>query len=311
MNLNPFRQCKEYKIPLWECPQFLFTVMGVFIIFSSLILYFLGQHYITDPRLVALIVVMLSIVLLIIAFVITNSFENLAEANRTKAEFINIVSHQLRAPLTNLRWATQFLVSEDFRDSNVEQKEEYFDIINENSSRMVGLIDDLLIISRLNEGKLDTRKSGFVLEDLVNQVLEEYKMFLKANNIEVKFSPSKDLPKVFASHPLTRIVVENLVANAINYSQGAKNIEIEIKPNKGFILFSIKDQGIGIPRNDQKFIFKKFFRGKNANQTEVNGTGLGLFIVKLVLDTMNGKVWFKSKENKGTTFYFSLPIFKS
>lgn len=249
-------------------------------------------------------------VLLIISFVISNSFENLAEANRTKSEFINIVSHQLRAPLTNLRWATQFLLSEDFQKFAHAEKEEYFDIISENSNRMEGLIDDLLIISRLEEGKLDTRKKPFSLESLVKEVLKEHEIFLEANNIKVEFSSSKKLPKVFASYPLAKIVLENLIGNAINYSQGAKKIIIELKRKRNNLIFSIKDQGIGIPKEDQKLIFSKFFRAKNAAQTEVNGTGLGLFIVKLILDGMAGKVWFKSSQGKGSIFYFSLPIIK-
>jgi signal transduction histidine kinase len=309
-NLNPYKQCIKYKIPLWQCPQFLFTIMGVFIIFSSLVIYFLGQQYINDPRLVALMVIMLSVLLLIIAFIITNSFENLAEANRTKTEFVNIVSHQLRAPLTNLRWAAQFLVSKDFQKTRLDQQEEYFDIIKENSSRMVGLIDDLLIISRLDEGKLNTKKSAFFLKNLTQRILEEYKIFLKAHNIKIDFLCKKKLPKIFANYPLTKIVLENLISNAINYSQGAKEIEIKLEQKKGRIFFSIKDEGIGIPKEDQKLIFKKFFRGKNAIQTEIHGTGLGLYIVKLILDTMDGKIWFKSKADKGATFYFSLPIVK-
>ncbi len=311
LTFNPFHRCTQYRISLWQCPQFLFTIMGIFIIFSSIALYSLGQRYISDPRLAALLVIMVSMVLLIISFIISNSFENLAQANRMKSEFINIVSHQLRAPLTNLRWATQFLLSEDFQKSARKEKEEYFDIISENSNRMEGLIDDLLVISRLEEGKLNTKKNLFSLESLVKEVLKEYEIFLEANNIKVEFSLSRRLPKVFASYPLVKIVLENLISNAINYSQGAKKIIIELKRKRNNLIFSIQDQGIGIPPEDQKLIFTRFFRAKNAVQTEVHGTGLGLFIVKLILDRMAGKIWFKSKLGKGTTFYFSLPIIKT
>jgi len=127
--LNIFSQCKKYRIPLWQCPQFLFVVMSLVIMFSSITFYAIGEHYVTDPRIVAFAVLAVSMVLFIIAFIITHSFENLAEANRMKTEFVNIVSHQLRTPLTNLRWATQALLSEDFNVSEKEQNIEYFDII--------------------------------------------------------------------------------------------------------------------------------------------------------------------------------------
>jgi len=305
--INIFAQCRKYKIPLWQCPQFLFVVMGLFIMVTSIVFYAIGERYIFDPRMVALVVILVAMMLLIIAFIITHSFENLAEANRMKTEFVNIVSHQLRAPLTNLRWATQFLLSKEFQDSDQAEKTDYFDIIKENGNRMEGLIDDLLTITRLKDGKLDSKKASFVLEDLVKEVTNEYNPFLEASNIKVEFFFSENLPNVFASYPLIRIVVENLIGNAINYSEGAKKIEIMLKPRKDKIIFTIKDKGMGIPREDQKYIFEKFFRGKNVVHAEVNGTGLGLFIVKLILDGANGKIWFTSEEGKGSVFNFSLP----
>ncbi|MBU3918469.1 HAMP domain-containing histidine kinase [Patescibacteria group bacterium] len=305
--INIFAQCRKYKIPLWQCPQFLFTIMGLFIMVASVVFYAIGERYIFDPRMVALVVILVAMMLLVIAFIITHSFENLAEANRMKTEFVNIVSHQLRAPLTNLRWATQFLLSKEFQDSDQAEKTDYFDIIRENGNRMEGLIDDLLTITRLKDGKLDSKKASFVLEDLVKEVINEHKHFLEANNMKVEFSSPEDLPNVFASYPLTKIVLENLIGNAIHYSQGSKKIEIILKCQKDRVVFTIKDKGMGIPKEDQKYIFEKFFRARNAVYAEVNGTGLGLFIVKLILDGTNGKIWFVSQEGKGSIFNFSLP----
>ncbi len=304
---NIFAQCRKYNIPLWQCPQFLFAVMGLFIMVSSIVFYAIGERYIADPRMVALVVILVAMTLLVIAFVISHSFENLAEANRMKTEFVNIVSHQLRAPLTNLRWATQFLLSKEFQDSAEIEKSDYFDIIRENGNRMEGLIDDLLTITRLREGKLDSKKTNFALGELIKEVLDEHKPFLEASNIKLDLSLPEKLPKAFASYPLIRIVLENLIGNAINYSRGEKKIDIGLKARKDRIIFTIKDRGIGIPKEDKRYIFEKFFRAKNAVQTEVNGTGLGLFIVKLILDGMNGKIWFTSTEGQGSVFNFSLP----
>jgi len=284
--------------------------MGVFIIATSIVFYAIGNNYVTDSRMVALIVILVAMTLLVIAFVITHSFENLAEANRMKTEFVNIVSHQLRAPLTNLRWATQFLLSEDFQAAAQDEKNDYFDIIKENGNRMEGLIDDLLTITRLKEGKPDSRKVPFNLAPLIQEIIDEHGVFAQAKNIDVSLSAPKDVPQVLASHPLIKIVVENLVGNAINYSRGGKEILIKLETKKERLVFSIEDHGIGIPSEDKRYVFEKFFRAKNAVQTDVNGTGLGLFIVKMILDGMSGRIWFKTKENRGTTFYFSLPIVK-
>ncbi len=305
--LNPFGQCKEYEIPLRQCPQFLFFVMGIFIAFSSIVFYFIGENYITDPRIVALAVLAIAGIFSIIAFVVTSSFQNLAEANRIKTEFVNIVSHQLRAPLTNLRWATEFLLSNDLEKADVKERNSYFDIIKENGNRMENLIDDLLTITRLRNGKMNTHKTNFLLEDLTKEVIVDNRRFLEASNVEIKLSSSKNLPRVFASRSLIKIVTENLISNAIRYSHSKGKILVHIRPKGNQVLFEIKDQGIGIPAEDQKYLFQKFFRAKNAVHAEIYGTGLGLFIVNLILKSMKGKVWFKSQEGKGSTFYFTLP----
>ncbi|MCX6737964.1 MAG: HAMP domain-containing sensor histidine kinase [Candidatus Parcubacteria bacterium] len=308
---NIFAQCKKYQVPLWQCPQFLFLVMGIIIIVASVSFYVIGEHYVSDPRVVALVVIVVSITLLVIAFTITRSFEDLAEANRMKAEFVNIVSHQLRAPLTNLRWATQFLLSEEFstvaKNLSTGKESEYFDIIKENSTRMEQLIDDLLTITRLEEGRADSKKTKFSLAGLTRGVIEEYKTFLSASNTSIELKEETNIPLVSASYPLIKIVTENLIGNAINYSRNGGKVIVEIKLSFPKVEFKIIDQGIGIPFEDQKYIFEKFFRAKNAVKEEDYGTGLGLYITKLILDGMGGKIWFKSQQDKGTTFFFTLP----
>src|SRR4030042_66909 len=118
---NIVAHCRKYGLSLWQCPQFLFLIMGLIIISSILISYFIGSHYIDDPYTVALLVLLIAAVLFIIAVIITRSFEMLAEANRMKSEFVSVVSHQLRSPLSNLKWVTDFLLSG--RLSSVSEKQ--------------------------------------------------------------------------------------------------------------------------------------------------------------------------------------------
>ncbi|MBU3964419.1 HAMP domain-containing histidine kinase [Patescibacteria group bacterium] len=309
---NIFAQCKRYQIPAWQCPEFLFFIMGIIIIISSISFYAIGERYVSDPRIVALIVMIVSMTLLVIAFTITRSFEDLAEANRMKAEFVNIVSHQLRAPLTNLRWATQFLLSEDFstvaKKLSTGKESEYFDIIKENSYRMEQLIDDLLTITRLKDGRTNSKRTKFSLAGITKGTMEECRAIASASNLSIELNEDKNAPLVFSSYPLIKIVVDNLLGNAINYSNGGGKIAIKIKSLPKKVQFEITDEGIGIPAEDRKYIFEKFFRAKNAVKAEVYGTGLGLFIAKLIIDQMKGRIWFKSQQDKGTTFYFTLPI---
>jgi signal transduction histidine kinase len=305
--LNIPKQCKKYGLSLWQCPSFLFLIMGMIIALVSVLSYLIGTRYIAEPRIVALIVLIISAILLILATIITNSFEKLAEANRMKSEFISIVSHQLRAPLSNLAWAIELLMSG--RLGKIEEQQiEYFKILKENSDRMKGLVKDLLIVSRIESARFSLKKEEFSLEELTREIIKEFEPFAKASNCEIEFSFEENLPKIYGDRYQIRQVIENLLDNAIRYTKGKGKVKIRIKKEKKFVCFEIEDNGVGIPKEDQKFIFQKFFRASNVLKYKTQGTGLGLYISKAIIERSGGKIGFKSKEGVGSTFWFKLPI---
>jgi signal transduction histidine kinase len=305
--LNIFAQCKKYGLSLWQCPQFLFLVMGLIIILSSLAIYLIGLYYIEDPLMVALIVLLATGSLFVIAAIITRSFERLAEANRMKSEFVSIVSHQLRSPLSNLKWTIELLMSG--RLGKIEERQiEYFSILKENSGRMQELVSDLLIVSRIETAKLPLKEEFFSLEELTKKMMREFEILAKSSNIEIKMTAEKNLPKTLADPSQISLVIENFLDNAIRYIVGSGKIVIKIsKKNKDFY-FEVKDTGVGIPKEDQKYIFKKFFRSSNILKHQTQGSGLGLYISKSIIEKSKGKIGFQSQENKGSTFWFTLPI---
>jgi signal transduction histidine kinase len=305
--LNLLAQCRRYGLPLWQCPQFLFLIMGIIIIVSTLIAYAIGSRYIEDPQVVALIVLFVAAILFIIAVIITRSFERLAEANRLKSEFISIVSHQLRSPLSNLNWAIELLMSG--RLGKIEEKQtEYFKILKENSARMGELVSDLLIVSRIETAKLPLKKQEFSLEELINNLIKEFEPFARASNVEIKFQSEKNLPKVFSDPSQIRLVIENLLDNAIRYIKDKGQVEIKLEKRDKNFYFEIRDNGVGIPKEDQKYIFQKFFRSENVMRYQTQGSGLGLYISKAIVERSGGKIGFKSEEGKGSTFWFTLPL---
>ncbi|OGZ26992.1 MAG: hypothetical protein A2365_02715 [Candidatus Nealsonbacteria bacterium RIFOXYB1_FULL_40_15] len=304
--LNVVAQCRRYGVPIWQCPQFLFVIMGVVIIITSLMSYLIGNRYISNPETVVMIVLTVSVFLFILSFTITRSFEKLAEASRMKSEFINIVSHQLRSPLTNIKWSFEILSSDEFEVPESKQ-EEYFINVKDNIARMVELIDDLLIVSKIEQGQFPIRKQEIVFEDLVKEQVLRFKVFAEASHINLKMCYEKGLPHVMADPSLIKLVVENLIDNAIRYTKGNGSVDLDIKKNsKGEILFSIKDSGVGIPLKDQKYIFQKFFRAENALKERTRGSGLGLYVTRSIIEKTGGRIWFKSEEGKGTTFFFTL-----
>ena len=310
-DLNISAQCKKYNLSLWQCPHFFFVMMGVVMAGIIVTVYSIGLHFISDPQVIALVVLFLTAALFIITFVITKSFEKTAEANRLKSEFVSIVTHQLRSPLTSLSWAIEALISGEF--GKVDEKQlEYLKILKENNGRMGELIRDLITVTKVEDGSQFQNKETVSLEAIAKDLLLKFQPFIQASNIDLKIKADDKLPPVLTVANQIKVVIENLIDNAIRYAKPRNSekgiMEISIIKKDKNIQFEIKDNGVGIPRDDQRYIFQKFFRSQNVKKMQPYGSGLGLFITKSILTRLGGGIWFKSEEGKGTTFWFTLPI---
>lgn len=303
---NLAKQCRKYGLSLWQCPQFLFLLMGGVIIISSLAVYAIGARLISDPEIVALIVISVTSVLFVIAFIITQSFDKLAEANRMKSEFVSVVSHQLRSPLSNLKWAIEFLLSG--RAGEIEGKQlEYFRILKENSTRMRELVADLLAVSRIESAGFAPKKTQFSVENLVQDLISQFEPLAKASNVELRLVKSDKIPHVFGDPSHIRQAIDNLIDNAIRYVEERGVVQIELSQRRNGVYLAVKDNGVGIPDRDKKYIFQKFFRSENALRYQTEGSGLGLYIAKSYIEKSGGKIGFASQEGKGSTFWLVLP----
>jgi signal transduction histidine kinase len=201
------------------------------------------------------------------------------------------------------------------KPDQTKQEAGYFQILKENVGRMHEMVNDLLTVSRAEQGTLPFLEKEFSFEDLVKSVLLEYHSSVVASNIEVKIEGEK-IPKIWNDPSMVRHMISNLVDNAIRY---AWRNEIADKRDKSRITIryvkigekircEVKDNGVGIPRADQKYIFTKFFRSGNAVRHQTEGSGLGLYIVKSLLERAGGQIGFESEENQGSTFWFTLPV---
>jgi len=308
-SLNIFSECKKYKVPLWQCPQFLFLILGLLIIFSILFSYFVGAKYIQDPTTLTLFIFFITIILFILAFSIVHSFENLISVSRLKSEFIEIISHSLRTPLTNLNWTIDFFFAKNL--GKIEKGAiEQLQFLKENSKRMEELISKMIIISRLEEPAFSQSNEEISLEEILNGTIQKMKDQIEKSKLKINLKVQKDLPKIFANPFYFKIVLESLLDNAIRYNKENGKIEIELVKKGKNIYFEIRDTGVGIPKEDQKYIFQKFFRSENIAKFQTQGTGLSLFITKRIIENFGGKIGFESIENKGSKFWFLIPIKK-
>jgi len=227
---------------------------------------------------------------------------------RMKTEFVSLAAHQLRTPLSAIKWALRMVLDGDLGPITEEQRD-FMEKTYSSNERIITLINDLLNVTRIEEGRYLYRPILTDIESVVQFVIDSYKEEIEKRKIKFEFKkPEKKLPKVMLDVEKMRIAIQNLLDNAIRYTQLGGRVTASLKYVKKEIEFSIKDTGIGIPKDQQERAFTKFFRGANALRMETEGSGLGLFITKNIIEAHGGKIWFESEEGKGTTFYFTIPV---
>ncbi len=230
------------------------------------------------------------------------------ELERMKSEFISIAAHQLRTPLTAVKWTLQMMINGDIGELTAEQKT-FLSQSYQGNERTIKLVNDFLNVSRIEEGRLSYVFELIHLEDLIDNIIQDFEHIIKEKQMDFVFEkPKEPLPKVKIDHSKMRLAIQNLIDNAIKYTQKKGKVAISIKNSIIHLEVSIKDTGYGIPKGQHERIFTKFFRSENIIRRQVEGTGLGLFIVKNIIEKHGGTIWFESEENKGTTFYFTIPV---
>jgi PAS domain S-box-containing protein len=227
---------------------------------------------------------------------------------KLKSEFVSLAAHQLRTPLSGIKWTLRMLLDGDLGPLNKDQLD-LLEKTYQSNERMIDLINDLLNVTRIEEGKFLSKFSPIQLEDLCQKITDSQREEISKKEIDFGLIlPKKKLPLIMGDVEKIELVVRNLLDNAIKYTKKGGKVIISLRKINNKIEFKIEDNGVGIPKDQQERVFTKFFRGANIVKLETSGTGLGLFIAKNIIKAHQGKIWFESEENKGSKFYFTLPI---
>jgi len=239
-------------------------------------------------------------------FVLISDVTDVKLLERSKSDLVAVASHQLRTPLTAMRGNVEMLIDESFGQLNTQQQE-LLDDINVSTKRLIGMVNDMLDITKIERGKLEMVRVSVSITDIIKSIITDLSDY--AGNYGV--SVSVDLPDqltVYVDESRTRQVMQNIIDNAIKYNKRPGKIEISSHTSENFVEIIVKDYGLGIPLIEQTKIFSRFYRASNIINSGSSGSGLGLYIVRSIVSQLGGSIFFESEEGVGTTFFVTFPI---
>lgn len=239
------------------------------------------------------------------AIEIMKDITNEKQLEKIKSEFVSLASHQLRTPLTATSWFIELLNEEKL----TKKQKKYLGEIEQSNDRMIKLVNALLNTSRLEMKTLKVNPKKIDIKDIALETIAEEKINIEKKKLKITTNIKDKLPTFTADPDLIKIIIQNLLTNAIKYSKEKGKILLTIKTDstKKNIIINVEDNGIGIPKEQHSKIFSKLFRASNAEGKNTDGNGLGLYIIKTIIENSGGKISFKSQENKGTTFTVKIP----
>jgi signal transduction histidine kinase len=303
------KTAQDLGVSVWQTPNFLFLLMGIIIYATIIVVFYMTKDY-SDPRVLIASECLVVMVMLSTGSSIINRISDIARLNKLKTRFIEIASSRLKDPLSTIHWELEVLMERSGGELNPKQKESINSIVETNEN-MITLVKDLLNIVRIEDKSRIEGKDIISLDKVLLSIIHEQKEYAGSKKIKVNYKNEASDMYVKGDRGLVKIAIENIISNALTFSPREEEVDIKVSSKNNCILVKVKDNGFGIPDSEKSYIFTKFFRASNILSHNINGTGLGLYVTKKIIEGLRGKVWFKSEENKGTEFFMKFPIFFS
>ncbi len=227
--------------------------------------------------------------------------------SRSKSEFISIAAHQLRTPLSAIKWAIRLVIDGDIGPvppSQLKLLKRGYDT----NEKMIMLVNDLLNVARIEDGRFGYEFKEDNIVEVISGIISNESILAKERNITLKFEkPEEGIEKFVFDANRVSLAIQNLIDNAVKYTQPGGTVKIKVSKKNEYIEIQVTDTGVGIPKDQIGRLFSKFFRARNVLRMQTSGSGLGLFIVRNIIARHGGEIHVESKEGEGSTFYFTLP----
>ncbi len=283
--------------------------MGIVTIVSTYATYLISRRN-NDTEIIILGITAITGIVFALGVLLVKIISRIIIINNARNEFLSLVSHQMRSPLTGTKYIFEIMLSGKTDPITPNQTELLTQGYRANE-RMLLLVNDLLSLTRMADGDTPFDYADCDIDALIKEVIDEITPNAKKKSIRIlKEFPTQPLPHIQCDEKKIRFVISNLIDNAVKYTPSAGTITVTARTeeNNRNILISVADTGIGIPEEEMDKLFTKFYRASNANSSSKIGTGLGLYIARNIVDRHYGRIWVESEQHKGSTFFVSLPI---
>ena len=232
-------------------------------------------------------------------------------ANRVRSNFVSMVSHELRTPLNSVHGFIDLLLQGHMGALNDEQSL-YLGYTQEGVQQLISIVEDILFMTRSDLGQFEIKPQEVPFRSLARQIVSSLQPQALRAEVELQQDVSSDAPSLYIDPQRLKQVLNNLVSNAIKYTPPGGTVTISSRRyDERFALISVADTGYGIPVDDRQHIFERFYQSNHSEQSKMGGYGLGLSIAKLIVEQHGGKIYFDTVLNEGTTFYFTVPLYKN
>lgn len=240
----------------------------------------------------------------------TRDMSVLKVANRVRSNFISMVSHELRTPLNSVHGFIE-LILQGHMGALTDEQQIYLGYTQEGVQQLISIVEDILFMTRSDLGQFEVKQQKTQFRSLVRQVIDSMQPQAFKASVELREDIVVDIPLLYADPQKIKQVLNNLVSNAIKFTPPGGTVTVSVHPyNEQFEMITVADTGYGIPAEDHQHIFERFYQSNHSEQSKMGGYGLGLSIARLIVDQHGGTIDFDTTINKGTTFYFTVPLYR-